>query len=263
MISLDKICDFLNQFAPLELAEDWDNVGLLVGDRSAEVSRIMTCLTVTPESVEEAIAGQADLIVTHHPLPFQPIRKLTNESTPTKLLLELIRAGIAIYSPHTGFDSSKSGINQMICQRIGLQDIKPLVPAAAGASDLGSGRFGRMDSVTELASFMDNLKQQFAIEHLQYVGDLKATVSVVASACGSGGSFLDAAVLVGCNTFLTGEANFHTCLEAKARNISLILLGHYSSERFAIEVLSDVIQSQFSDLKVWCSAKESDPLNFA
>lgn len=263
MTSLHEICDFLDRYAPARLAEDWDNVGLLVGDKSASVARIMTCLTVTPESADEAISKRADLIVSHHPLPFHPIKKLTTEVTSSKLLWNLIRAGIGIYSPHTGFDSAESGINQMICQRIGLQDIKPLVPAIDGSPGLGAGRIGRLGSPTDLASFIDLAKQKFAISKLQYVGDLNNSVSVVASACGSGGSFLEYADSAGCDTLMTGEAGFHTCLDAKARCLSLILLGHYSSERFAIEILSNVIQSQFANLEVWASEKESDPINFA
>ncbi len=263
MTSLHEICDFLDRYAPVQLAEEWDNVGLLVGDKSSSVARIMTCLTVTPESAEEAISKRADLIVSHHPLPFHPIKKLTTESTSTKLLWNLIRAGIGIYSPHTGFDSAEAGINQLICQRIGLQEIRPLLPAIDHSTGLGAGRIGRLEVPTDLVSFIDLLKQKFCIRKLQFVGNLSNSVSIVSSACGSGGSFLENADSAGCDTLVTGEAGFHTCLEAKARFMSLILLGHYSSERFAIEILSDVLQSQFADLEVWASEKESDPINFA
>ena len=263
MTSLHEICDFLDQYAPIRLAEDWDNVGLLVGDKSATVARIMTCLTVTPESADEAISRHADLIVSHHPLPFHPIKKLTTETTSSRLLWNLVRAGIGIYSPHTGFDSAEMGINQMICQRIGMQKIKPLVPAADDSSGLGAGRIGQLESPTDLASFIDLVKQKFPIRKLQFVGNQSNSVSIVASACGAGGSFLEHADSAGCDTLVTGEAGFHTCLDAKARLMSLILLGHYSSERFAIEILSDVLQAQFAELEVWASEKESDPINFA
>ena len=111
MIKLHQICDFLNEIAPTRLAEEWDNVGLLVGDRELEIQRVMTCLTITPESAEEAIEKNVGLVVSHHPLPFRPLKKITTDQTATRLLWNLIRNNICIYSTHTGFDSAKSGIN--------------------------------------------------------------------------------------------------------------------------------------------------------
>ena len=116
MPTVNAISEFLDAFAPPDLAEDWDNVGLLVGDRETAGDRLMTCLTVTPASANEAIDGGADLVITHHPLPFRPLKHLTTDTTPGRLLLDLIRAGIAVYSPHTAFDSAASGINQRLAE---------------------------------------------------------------------------------------------------------------------------------------------------
>ena len=114
MTKIQQVCEYLDQFAPTRLAEEWDNVGLLTGDRAAECQRIMTCLTVTPESAAEAIERGASLIVSHHPLPFRPLKRLTTDSTPSRMVWELARANVAIYSPHTGFDSALNGINQSL-----------------------------------------------------------------------------------------------------------------------------------------------------
>jgi len=113
---LSTICDFLDQFAPPVLAAEWDNVGLLVGDRTQKVERVLTCLTITPAVAAEAIRERADLIVTHHPLPFRPLKRLTADEPAGRLLLDLIRAGVAIHSPHTAFDSAAAGINQQLAE---------------------------------------------------------------------------------------------------------------------------------------------------
>src|SRR6476469_6879970 len=126
MPSVAAIADFLEVFAPSVLAEYWDNVGLLVGDRSRNVSRIMTCLTITPVSAAEAIAEQADLIVTHHPLPFKALKRLTADSHEGQLLWDLIGARVSIYSPHTAFDSAREGINQRLAEGLGLTNIQAL-----------------------------------------------------------------------------------------------------------------------------------------
>jgi len=261
MTLIKTISDFLDGYAPPRLAEDWDNVGLLVGDASQEVDRLMTCLTVTPESVAEAIKSGVGLIVSHHPLPFRPLKRLTTEQTASKLLWDLIRAGVAIYSPHTGFDSAAGGINQSLATRIGLRNIHPLIPMIDDTDGLGSGRIGDCQRLT-LGDWIESLKQNFSLSRVQFVGDRGATVSKVAIACGSGGSFLEAAIEAGCDAFLTGETNFHTCLEARARNVSLALLGHYASERFAVEMLANVLAEQFPEIEVWASGQESDPLSW-
>jgi dinuclear metal center YbgI/SA1388 family protein len=126
MIAVANLMEYLEQFAPSELAADWDNVGLLLGDPAAEVHRIMTCLTVTPESAAEAVEAGAELIVTHHPVLFRPIQRLTTASPQARILLELIQAGVAVYSPHTAFDNTVGGINEILAGCLELVDLQPL-----------------------------------------------------------------------------------------------------------------------------------------
>jgi dinuclear metal center YbgI/SA1388 family protein len=261
MPSIKQISSFLDAFAPTRLAEEWDNVGLLVGDPNIEATRVMTCLTITPESAAEAIDRTANLIVTHHPLPFRPLKRLTTDSTASKLLWDLIRAGVSIYSPHTGFDSAAHGINQSLAERLRMSTVTPLVPIVAEPDALGAGRIGNVADQT-LLQLIESIRSQFQLKHVQYVGELSASVCRVAIACGSGGSFLEAATRAGVDTFVTGEATFHTCLEASANNISLVLLGHYPSERFALEELAVRIKEKFTDMEVWCSQSESDPVEW-
>lgn len=136
MITVAAILDHLERFAPKQFAASWDNVGLLLGDRAAPVTKIMTCLTVTPESAAEAVAEQAQLIVSHHPILFRPVARLTADTPDGRLLLSLIRAGVAVYSPHTAFDNTKDGINDMLAAALGLASGQPLRHAAGAACKL-------------------------------------------------------------------------------------------------------------------------------
>lgn len=260
--TITEVCQYLDQLAPVRLAEDWDNVGLLAGDPAESATKIMTCLTITPSSAAEAIEQQANLIVSHHPLPFRPLKKLTTESTPSRLLWQLIRAGVAIYSPHTGFDSAAAGINQMLATRLGLQTPLPLKPIEGDVEGLGSGRMGDVRWET-LGELVDHCKTELGQQGLHVVGASENTVQRVAIACGSGGSFLGDAISAGCDTLITGETTFHTCLEAESSGVNLILLGHFASERFALEVLAEKLNAQFSESEVWASNQESDPLRWA
>jgi dinuclear metal center YbgI/SA1388 family protein len=259
MASLADLCAYLESFAPSLLAADWDNVGLLVGDHAQNVERAMTCLTITPASAAEAIRERADLIVTHHPLPFRPLKRLTADSPVGRMLLDLIRAGIAIYSPHTAFDTATGGINQQLAAGLGLVEIESLEPSTLPAQP-GAGRFGRYALPQSLGQVATRLKQFLRIGGLHALGDLQRNVERVAIACGSGGESLAAAIARDCQLLVTGEARFHTCLEAESHGVALLLPGHYASERFGVERLAEVLAHQFPTLTIWSSHSEADPL---
>src|SRR5262245_61367377 len=128
MPTVADIADFLEQIAPTRRAAEWDNVGLILGERSAKVTRILTCLTITPPVVDEAIAAGASLIVTHHPMLFRPVQKLTDATPEGRMVLALLRAGVAVYSPHTSFDNCAGGINDLLAQKLALTDVRSLRP---------------------------------------------------------------------------------------------------------------------------------------
>ena len=260
MATLAELCHFLESFAPRRLAEDWDNVGLLAGDASREVVRVMTCLTITPTTAAEAVRERADLVVSHHPLPFKPLRNLTTDQTPGAILWQLIGAQVAIFSPHTAFDSARRGINQRLAEGLQLQSIQPLNVNKTDPEGLGAGRYGTLPQPTALRDVAERLKRFLGIRGLHRVGREERLVERVAVACGSGGSFLSSASRVGCQLFITGETSFHSCLEAEALDMTLLLPGHYASERFGVEALASEIGSQFPVLNVWASRTEQDPL---
>ena len=273
MNNVNDIAIFLEKFAPLNLAEEWDNVGLLVGDRRREVRKVITCLTITPESAAEAIEEKADLIVTHHPLPFAALKRLTTDTTPGRLLWELISERISIYSPHTAFDSAREGVNQCLAAGLGLRGITPLRACEeTGTSTslrsepvpvfLGAGRWGWLEEMISLEQLGERLKKFLHIDHLQVVGDPKRPIRSVAVACGAADELLAAAQSNGCDCMVIGEARFHTCLEAEATQIALLLPGHFASERFAVEWLAEILSNHFPQLNIWPSRRERDPLKW-
>jgi dinuclear metal center YbgI/SA1388 family protein len=257
MPTIAAIAAFIEQVAPFRLAEDWDNVGLLVGHRVQDVKRLMACLTVTRTTADEAIASGVELIVTHHPMPFRAARRLTDETTVGQLLLDLIAARVGVYSPHTAFDSAAHGVNEQLAAALGLLDVTPLLPHADGQ---GTGRWGRLEQPALLGDVADRLKRFLKIKRLSMVGDPEQTVRCVAIGCGAADELLDAARQNRCDAMVLGEARFHTCLEAEALGIGLLLPGHFASERFAVECLAEVLARQFPDVQVWPSRTESDPI---
>lgn len=260
MPQIHDILTALEQQIPLGLAESWDNVGLLLGDAQSEARGIMTCLTLTGEVADEAIAQGANLIVTHHPILFKAVKRLTTETTEGRMLLSLIRAGVSVYSPHTAFDSAKEGINQQIGVALGLNEIQPL--RLKPQSNDGSGRMGQLASPIKLQELMRRLKVICPAERHTFVGDSEMSCQKIAVACGAAGEFLADSAAHGCQVFITGETRFHTCLEARSLGTALILVGHYASERPAVENLATKLQAQWPTIQVWASQAETDPIQF-
>jgi dinuclear metal center YbgI/SA1388 family protein len=197
------------------------------------------------------------LIVTHHPLPFSAVKRLTTDTIVGGMLLKLIAAGVGVYSPHTAFDSAAEGINQRLAEGLGLTEIVALVPHQEGQ---GAGRWGRAVGEPTLGELAQRATKFLGINHLQIVGDVAQKTGTVAVACGAAGEFLEAARQAGCDAMLLGEARFHTCLEAEAWGMGLLLPGHFASERFAVEALAGLLGKQFPEVDVWASQQERDPL---
>jgi dinuclear metal center YbgI/SA1388 family protein len=275
---LSEIVAFLEEFAPLELAEEWDNVGLLIGDPGQPVARAMTCLTLSQDVAAEAVTRRADVVVTHHPLLFRPVQRITSETGEGRVLLALIRAGIAVYSPHTAYDSASEGINQQLAGLLELRDVAALRPFVAGSggeaarqaplvapvlAPAGSGRYGRLPQPIALAELNDRMKRALGIRHLQFVGDGRQPIERVALACGSAAEFLPDARRHQCDVLITGEARFHACLDARTTGTALILVGHYATERPAVELLAARIARRFPEIECLASEMECDPVQWS
>lgn len=259
-VKVDDVCRLLEIIAPLTLAESWDNVGLLLGSRSADVRAVMTCLTLTPDVAQEAMDRGVQLIVTHHPILFRGTKRLTDESSEGAMLLNLARAGIAVYSAHTAFDSAAGGINESLAVQLGLTDIRPLRPHSDTAR-VGAGRVGRLPAAIPRDALLRQLARVVNAAHIEMTIAGPVTVQTIGIACGSAGDFLPDAARERCDTFITGEARFHTALEASSRGMNLILTGHYASERPAMVALASQLAHKLSGITVFASALDSDPLS--
>jgi len=279
---IHEITNWLEEQFPAALAESWDNVGLLIGDAGRTVRRVMTCLTVTMPVVAEAMAEQVDLVVSHHPFPFSPLKRITTDNMNGRMLWELIGAKTSLYSPHTAYDSALLGINRQLADMLELQDVEPILPADCLAaspceaprrarrpnesqfedSALGTGRIGHYSEPRALSAVIQQVKSKLQLAHIQYHGDPARLVRTVAIGCGAAGELVQPACHRGADVLLLGETRFHTVLEAQSLDLSLILAGHYASERFAVVHLADRLAATFPDLRCWASRNEADPIQF-
>ena len=200
-MQLNSILNALQGIAPLEFAESWDNVGLLVGNRNRDISGAMTCLTLTAITLEEAIYAKVSLVICHHPIPFKPLAKITDDTTTGKLILRAIEAGIAIYSPHTSWDNAKTGINQQLAKILELEKVKPLQSFSTeivnGDSNgesvgesVGVGRYGKLSIPASIDSLMQRVRVAIPEMQARHTHKPNHCVSKIGIVCGSGGSML-------------------------------------------------------------------------
>ncbi|MCA9052518.1 MAG: Nif3-like dinuclear metal center hexameric protein [Planctomycetaceae bacterium] len=265
-MTVDDCIKHLEEIAPTQLAEEWDNVGLLVGDRASSVQKVLTCLTLTPDVAREALEAEVDLIVTHHPVLFRGVKRLTTDNLEGAMLLALIHGGVAVYSPHTAYDSAHTGINQQLADGLKLIDIAPLRPVEASENPeaaIGGGRFGRLPIAMTLAELVDRVRTLMRAEGVSFVGDPQRSVERIAVACGSAAEFVPDAVRLGCDALVTGEARFHSCLEARESGLALVLPGHYATERPGVEWLAARLADEWASVDVWASRVERDPLQWS
>lgn len=260
MPSLDTITAALRAIAPLELAADWDSVGLLVGQSSHHpIERVLTCLTLSPDVAKEATERKAGLVVTHHPLPFRPIGRLTDDSTTGRVLLSLLSTGVAVYSPHTAWDSAAGGINDQLAQLCGLQGVRPIKPHAE-LHLAGVGRMGHAADSMSIGQLIGTLTSALDIDGCHIVGEASKPAGLVGIACGSGGDLLPDVRAAGCTTMVTGEIRLHAAVEARASGVAVVVVGHHASERFAMETLAKRLAEAVPGLDVFPSGVEADPL---
>ena len=245
MARVDEILAYVQQLAPPELAESWDNPGLLV-DCGAEVTSILVALDVTDEVIAEAEYQGCQLIVTHHPVLLKPLRSLARGSLPYRL----IKKNISALCAHTNLDAAEGGVNDILCRLLGVQDAQPLDKLA---------RIGRVRTTS--AALLAEQCRQVLGAHVKLV-DAGKPINRVAVVGGSGGDFLEAAVAAGADALVTGEAGHHTALDARHAGISLVAAGHYATELPIVPVLADKLARKFAGVRVLCSRRCKDPFTY-
>lgn len=259
MAALSPVSAALERIAPLRLAASWDAVGLLVSPARADLTRVMTCLTLTPEVAAEAARERIDLVVTHHPLPFRPVGRITTDTGPGRTLLTLLQAGCGVWSSHTAWDSAAGGINDQLADMLALTHVAPLEPDAE-LPLTGFGRAGTAPAGSTLGDLARRAAAGLGLETVQVVGDPATPAGRVGIVCGSGGDTIETVRRGGCTTLVTGELKLHQAVEAGAAGLAVVAVGHHASEHFSLAVLARRLAEAVPGLTCVASRADVDPL---
>lgn len=255
------IASVIERLAPRTLAYEWDNVGLLCGDMEQEVSKVLLTLDLDLGVVEEAASLGAQMIVAHHPIMFDPIRRVTEQTPDGKMLRSLIRNDISYYAAHTNLDIAKGGLNDLLAAKIGLQNIEILEYTQDRSA--GIGRIGDLPEPLTLAALAQHLKESLNIDFLRYSGESEEKVSRIAINTGGGTALIPAALDAEADVFITGDYKYAQIRHLVERGMKVIDAGHYDTEIIVCELLYSYLHDQFGDaLEIAVSKANTNVVKF-
>lgn len=260
-MKLAEIISLLEQSAPLDYQESWDNAGLQVGQPDSEVSDILLCIDVTEQVLDEALESGCQLVVSHHPLIFHGLKTLRGGSSVERCVMKAIKHDIAVYSAHTNMDNwLQGGVNARIARKIGLEHCEPLVPAP-GHMQAGSGMIGELPHPEDETSFLLRVKDIFRVPCLKMTRLLGKPVRKVAL-CGGAGSFLlPQAIDKGADVFVSADFKYHEFFQAESR-IVIADIGHYESEQYTKEIFFELISKKIPTFAIHFSKADGSPVNY-
>jgi dinuclear metal center YbgI/SA1388 family protein len=238
MVTVGKMLQWIDEIAPFELAEEWDNVGLLAGHPDWPVERALVALDLTKGALDEAVEKRAQLIVTHHPILFQARRNLREDDGEGALLAALVRARIALIAAHTNYDNAEGGLNDALAEALELDGAQPLPHGLraggfeGGAQALAARAQARLGCVPRL-----------------YRAAGVGAIRRVAVCGGAGGAFWPEALKAGCDAYITGEVRHHEALAATAAGLTVVEAGHYHTERVMIKALQRGLQMRINTVQ--------------
>lgn len=262
MTTVGEIYEFLQEKAPFELQEGFDNAGFLVGRQKTQVSKILVALDITEQVVTEAAEQGAQLIVAHHPVIFGSVQSITDQTVTGRVLLSLAEQGIAAICAHTNLDAVEGGVNDALALRLGLTDIEQLKQEGMDGQGRAYG-IGRVGFVTEqpLYDFAMSVKRLLGANGLRLVDGGKP-VHKVAVGGGACASMLDDVLAKGCDTFVTSDVKYNHFLDAKAQGLNLIDAGHFPTEDVVCPVLRDWLTEQFPQVSVSISKRHHEVFSY-
>jgi dinuclear metal center YbgI/SA1388 family protein len=269
--TLSEIIQILDDLAPPFLAEEWDNCGLQLGDPAWPITKIWVALDPTLQVVEAACDQKVDLLVTHHPLIFKPLKSIEFH-TPLGAVLNLAtRKSLAIFAAHTNLDSAAGGLNDILARRIGLKDLKPLIagkeitryqydnyPLISGGHRPGIGRVGYLAKAVDLKSFARKIKKEMGLKKIKFAGDPHLKIEKAAVCTGSGSSLLGDFFTSGAQAYISGDMRYHDARDVEAANLGVIDIGHFSSESFIAEELAARLSTIFAESGIEVTVEACD-----
>lgn len=247
----DELIKQLEQLAPVSCACDWDNVGLLAGRSDKEIKKVFLALDATDEVVEEAISWGADMLITHHPLIFKPLKKINDTEFIGRRVLSLLRNDISYYAMHTNFDSAPGCMADAAAQKLELTETKVLQQEGMLEEiPYGIGKIGYLKEKLTIRELADLVKERFDLPFLTIYGEHAPgeTIDFIGISPGSGESMIKSALNAGVQVLVTGDIGHHSGIDAAANHLAVIDAGHYGLEYLFLDFMEDYLRREAGEM---------------
>jgi len=260
-VTVGDVYDIINSISPFSTQDDWDNSGLLVGDKENIVTGVLVALDITNDVIEEAVRKKANLIISHHPIIFRPIKKLSSKNPAVKM----VSAGISAICVHTPIDMAVGGINdiivQMLKEKFEIKDVRPLIPLSEN-SDAGTGRIAELSSnEINAETFAQKLREIFGCMVVRYTCPEKS-IRKVGICSGSGGSLLGEVMSEKCDAYITGDVKHDIWIDAYNNDIALFDCGHYHTEKIVVDYIVKVLTANLTGICIQASEACRDVVSY-
>lgn len=260
-MTVGDIVSVLEAAVPLTAQAGYDNSGLLVGDRHAEIGSALLCVDVTEQVMDRAEQLGAGLVVSHHPILFHPLARLTGSTYVERVVERAVRAGIALYACHTNLDSVPGGISHRLGELFGLRETSLLEPTRADDPAVGFGIVGELPEPVPVKEFLLRVKTTLGLEVLRHSPIFRPNVQRVAVCSGSGGSLLEQARAAGAGVYVAADFKYNHFLDAD-RDLVIADAGHFESEYCAIDLIDAIIRKKFATFALHRIGRETNPVQY-
>ena len=255
-MKVKDVISTLEQFAPLPLQDGYDNAGLQVGLTEAEVSGVLLCLDVTEAVIDEAAAKGCNLIVAHHPLLFNSLKRVGDGTCVERCVRAAVKRDITIYAAHTNLDNAQGGVSFEMASRLGLTGAEFLQPNEQGG---GSGVMAQLGEPMSAGDFVRKVKDTFGVEVAMCNELLERPVKRIAMCGGAGDFLLPTAVAKGADAFITGEMHYHRYFGYE-QQIQIVVIGHYQSERYTMQLMERLIADKLPGVRTAITECNTNPI---
>lgn len=240
MSKVKEIVKIIEDFAPKNLAYEWDNTGLITGNPEKEVKKIYLTLDVFKYNIDEAIEMDADMIISHHPILFKGIKEINILNPEAYVLEKLIKNDIALYASHTSMDCASGGINDVLAKKAGLTEIE--IIEKSEIEGCGLGRIGNLTKEITLKDLCEKVKDNLKTPFVRVCGDLEKKIKRVAVGGGACDDLIPQAIEMGADVMITSDMKYHISADSVDKGISIIDAGHYPTEVFVIDIFENLLK---------------------
>ncbi len=246
-MTANDIIQTIELTAPISWQEAWDNSGLQIGLKEAQVTSVLLCTDITEKVIEEALQKKCEMILSHHPLLFTGLKTIQDNTHEERITRLAIKNDLVLYSSHTSMDAAPNGVSKKMADKLGLSNCQILVPTKS--EYIGLGIIGELETPTHINDLLQVVKKVFGSKMVRYTLPTKETVQRIALCGGAGSEFIKTAIERDADVFISADFKYHDFQRADNR-ITVIDIGHFESEQFTKEIFRDILKNKYPELKI-------------